>query len=327
MTVSPGIHLNVPHDDYIADPCDTPSLNAGTCKTLLTASPRHAWTGHAKLNPEWEPSNNPTFDIGSAAHTYYLQDGRGIAEIHHESWRTKDAKEQREAAIATGKVPLLTHHHEQVKAMAAALKAQLSQHEVGDPMEQPGESEVTLIWNEGATLCRARIDRMPEVKGTTAIVYDYKTTATSVAPDSIVRYAEQQQWMIQAEFYSRGVAALYGVERVVFRFVAQENKPPYAVSVLDFTPMSLGFAERKVRYALGVWQQCLSTDTWPGYDRRVISIEPPEWAQAAWQDREDRGHASVSVEAISNMLHWQAPIRPIRDSSKQGENSGTENTD
>lgn len=306
------LRTDITHKNYIADNIghDAPSLNSSAIKTLITNSPKHAWEGNPKLNPYYVNVEKSDYDIGSAAHTLLLEDERGIVEVNADSWRTNAAKAARDGAREEGKVPLLPHQAEEVRAMVASARAQLKQHEIGDPFDKPGISEGTIIWTENGVLCRCRPDRIVEPTSNMIDVYDYKTTSASVSPDSIVRYAEQQQWMIQNEFYSRGILAAYdSVERVRYRFIAQETKPPYALAVIDFSPLALGMAERKVNFAMGLWHNCLATDSWPGYDRRVITIEPPQWAQVAWQEREERGHAGTDPKAIADMLHWQAPNR------------------
>ena len=41
--------LDVTHEQYLADPCATPSLNQSTAHVMLTKSPLHAWHQHPRL--------------------------------------------------------------------------------------------------------------------------------------------------------------------------------------------------------------------------------------------------------------------------------------
>lgn len=70
----PGVYPDIPEADYHADPCPTPSLSSSIGKELVNRSPWHAWTKHPRLNPEVEPDNRASFDLGSAAHAFMLAD-------------------------------------------------------------------------------------------------------------------------------------------------------------------------------------------------------------------------------------------------------------
>jgi len=59
----PGVY-DIPDKEYHADPCPVPSLSSTLARTLLNQSPLHAWTKHPRLNPDHEPEEKRTFDIG-----------------------------------------------------------------------------------------------------------------------------------------------------------------------------------------------------------------------------------------------------------------------
>ena len=102
-----GIHDGIPAERYHRDPSDRPALTAGTIKTLLAYSPWHAWHNHPRLNPEWAPTYEAKFDLGTAAHALLLQ-GEDVAQwIDADDWRTKAARDERDQARKEGKVPLL----------------------------------------------------------------------------------------------------------------------------------------------------------------------------------------------------------------------------
>jgi hypothetical protein len=90
---------------------------------------------------------------------------------------------------------------------------------------------------------------------------------------------------IQAAMYKRGVQAVYGVDPE-FRFAVVEKDDPYPLSVFAVAPDTLALANRKIDWALDVWNDCLANDRWPAYDQRVhwVTLEP--WHEARWLDRE-----------------------------------------
>src|SRR6266511_2450982 len=105
--------------DYLADPAPEPSLSSSLAHLLLTASPRHAWMQHPRLNANAEPRESATLDLGKAAHAVVLEGKEEIIEIiHADSYRTKGAQAARLKARAMGKIPLLEEQAMIVDAMA-----------------------------------------------------------------------------------------------------------------------------------------------------------------------------------------------------------------
>jgi len=222
---------------YHADPCVAPSLSSSVAHILLERSPWHAWTAHPRLNPAFEPEDKTTFDLGRGAHAVMLGGPALIAVIDAPDWRTKDAKAARDAARAAGQTPILAHHMAEVDAMVRAGRSQIAaQSDQADSdafMPVLGTPEQTLVWREGDSWCRARLDWKPNAGH---IFHDYKTTGASAHPDAWVRTAYGMGADLQAGFYRRGIRAVLKIEKPEFRFVVQENTPPYALCVIALTP-------------------------------------------------------------------------------------------
>src|ERR1700733_2022882 len=124
IITKPGVY-DLPGDDYHADPCDTPSLSAGMINDLLEA-PAKCFAPSRRLNPDWEPpEKQEKFSIGSVSHIMLLEphmfddrvvvvrgktkDGKPSA-----GYTSQDAKDQRDAAIAAGKTPILPEQLDQI---------------------------------------------------------------------------------------------------------------------------------------------------------------------------------------------------------------------
>src|SRR3990167_5327922 len=114
-----GVH-DVPAEQYHADPCPAPSLSCSIAELFITACPALARFNHPRLNPGYQPEHEEKFDLGSAAHAMTLNDDRAFEIIDAADWRTKEAKAQRDAARAAGKIPLLTAQYERTRAMVKA---------------------------------------------------------------------------------------------------------------------------------------------------------------------------------------------------------------
>lgn len=283
MTLDVGIHDDVPADEYHADPAETPSLSSSIANILISQSPAHARAAHPRLNPDVQRDEEAKFDVGTTAHALLLQDDDLIAELPFTDWRTKDAKTARDEARTAGRIPLLSDQAARVRAMVAAARQGITSHAAQPPLFTAGKPEQTLIWEDDhGVICRARLDWLHDNH---QAVDDLKTTGTSADPQKWTRTGYGIGIDVQVAFYLRGLERLTGI-RAAWRYVVVETYPPYAVSVCDLAPSALALGEAKVQRAIDVWAVCIEADSWPGYDRRVASIEVPTWAEMQWLERE-----------------------------------------
>jgi hypothetical protein len=279
---APGIYT-MTREAYHADPCGPPSLTSSTIKRLCLDSPAHAWAEHPRLNPAAEHEEAEHLDVGTAAHALLLEGRNAVAIVDAPDWRTKAAKEARDAARAAGQIPLLSKTWDEVLAMVAATRAQLADHKDGGAaMFTNGEPEQTIVWREDDIWCRARLDWLRP-----GAIDDFKTTSASANPDAWTRSMFFTGVDMQAAWYLRGLKALTG-EDVIFRFAVQETYPPYALSVIGLGPDALLLAEKKLLYALELWRDCLASGRWPGYPPRTCWASLPIAHEAWWLDKELR---------------------------------------
>jgi hypothetical protein len=273
-----GLHA-ISSEDYHADRLhDRPSLSSGTIKRLLAQSPEHARANHPRLNPDFEPTVDAKFDVGTAAHRFLLEPELAdrVVVVDAPDWRTKAAREAREAAREIGSTALLEKDWTRVQEMVAAVRARLPELDVTPPLLADGKAEQTVLWEDDGVLCRARVDSLHD---DLAAIDDLKTTSSSGNP---IDWSRRTFWSIgadiQAVFYQRGIEALTG-RKPAFRFIVAETEPPYAISVFDLAPSAIDLAERKIDHAIRLWRHCLETGSWPGYPRQVASIEVDAWQE------------------------------------------------
>lgn len=280
-----GIYT-IPADEYHADPAEEPSLSRSVASILCHSSPAHARAAHPKLNPDMERVDKVSFDIGTTAHALLLQGEDVAVVVDAPDWRTKDAREQRDAARALGHVPLLAKDWQRVHEIVAAAREQLAQVDADPPLFQDGKPEQSIIWQEQGVTCRARLDWL---HNDYAAIDDLKTDARSANPDTWTRrmFDNDKGYDMQARFYQRGVKALTGIEPE-FRFVIVETTPPYAISVVSLAPSAQEIADAKIDYALKCWRRCLDTGRWPAYDTRIAYAELPGYEEARWLEKEAR---------------------------------------
>ena len=265
--------LEMSADEYHAGTDETPRLSASVAHILCTSSPLHAWTAHPRLNPHYTRSEDPKFDVGRVAHSVLLEGEDIVYVIHEPDYRKTVAKEAREYARSLGKVPLLSHHRDEVDRMVAAVREQLAAHSADPPLFADGKPEQTLLWEEDGVACKARLDWLRDDLVTTD---DLKTTSRSANPQAYARALWGVGGHVQAAFYTRAVEAATGT-RPSFRWVVVETSPPYALSVLEPGGDVLAAGRSDMEYALGVWRSCMEAGEWPAYPNVVTRIEAPPW--------------------------------------------------
>jgi len=264
--------------DYLADPCPVASLSAGIANTLITQSPLHAMFKHPKLSPDYRQEQDTKFDIGTAAHSIFLEGDDKVAVVEANDWRTKDAQAQRDLARSNGMVPLLSKHYAAVKAMVGVARefvstCSLSKQLVG------AEAEVTCIAKVGETWIRTRKDLLSQDR---SVLINYKT-CENACPDLFSRRLSAMGYDLSAALYEY-VMELLGHRAQEF-FIAQEISPPYACSIVGLSEAAREVARGKLKVAIALWERCMKSGKWPGYTSQVCYATPSSWEMDAHEDR------------------------------------------
>jgi hypothetical protein len=257
---------------YHADPSLKPSLSNSIAQILIDQSPAHAWLAHPRLNPNYMAEENSRFDLGSAAHMMLLEKRvDGIVIIDAPDWRTKAAKEARDAARANGQLPVLRYQFEKMEQMSIAARQFIDTTELAGILET-GSMEQTLLWEEDGTFCRCKPDILSADKH---IVLDYKST-DNAEPEAFIRQIGRMSYDLQSEWYVRGVKKLTNFEPV-FVMLAQEITAPYACSLVALSNAYREVGKVKVSRALAIWNKCVRDNAWPAYSTRISYAEPSPW--------------------------------------------------
>jgi hypothetical protein len=271
----PVVIDSMPDTEYHAHP----ALSVSGARLLLPPScpAIYRWQQDHGRDPK------RAWDIGHAAHRLVLGAGPELEVVDAADWRTKAARELRDKARETGRVPILAHEFEAVSDMAYALR----QHPIAGELLNPEtmRPEVSIFWRDPLSdvMRRARLDAIskPDADGEMVVV-DYKSTR-SANLDHISRamwtygYAMQAAWYLDAAIS----AAREPWDAKRFLFVFQESSPPYVVSVVQPDSTALHIGEERNKQALGVYAACVESDTWPGHvpADQIPYVGLPSWAE------------------------------------------------
>ena len=232
-------------------------------------------------NPAREDDSNKASDIGTVAHDVLLEGGTGIIERIDPNdypaektgaipagWTNKAIRAARDAARAAGKIPLLPADVDAVTAMVESAKAFIATSELAGVFDT-GAPEQTVVWQDGATLCKARPDWL-----NADVCLHLKTTARSVNPSAFARMAINMGYDVSLAFYARGI------ERDRHLILAIEQEPPYACKLFGLSSAQADISARKVERAINTWAACVKAGKFPAYNGSVHYIEPTSWEMA-----------------------------------------------
>lgn len=284
--IEPGSH-RMNSDEYHADPCPEPSLSSSIARTLLNATPLHAWFKHPRLNPEWEAEDyKKHLALGTVAHNLLLGAGVEYEVLEHDAYRSNAAKADRDAVLEAGNVPILEHEFQKAEAIVEAARPQIQGHGLPYLTADTGVVEDVFVSKSiGGTWRRAMTDYH---SNDCTLVVDYKTTATIPTIGQFSRHAASMGYDFQDSYY-QGVMGEAFPElqgRIQFLFAVQEVKPPYAMAVFEIAESDRAVADRKVDAAERIWQSCMERGEWPGHPIGVQRVELPVWHSKEWLDRE-----------------------------------------
>lgn len=257
----PGIY-EIPELEYHDDPVPAGSFSSTQAKRILK-SPAHL--RHYLDSPRVERAD---FDFGHIVHAGVLGVGLDIEILNFPDWRTKAAKEARDACHARGSVPMLA---KDVEAAEAAIEA-IPAHPLAGQIFAAGQAErsafavdpVTGLW------LRSRFDWIGD-----GVLVDLKT-AVDGEPGAFERAGRRLGYDVQQAFY-RYVYKLATGDDLEFAFVTVEKSAPYLVDMHMPADWQV-IGEPKMRRAIDLYAECLASDEWPGRPPVINRTESPLWA-------------------------------------------------
>lgn len=294
MITETGIY-DLTHEHYHSDPTPDGSLSSSGAFTLANDCPAtYLYERQTKVFKR-------AFDIGNASHLMTLEPGeydkrvviiRGETKSGKESkgYQSQDAKDQRDAAYASGKIPLLSEEHEMVKAMRDVL----AEHPIGRAAFLRGKAEQSIFWRdqEFGIWCRTRPDWIPEAS---RYLINWKSAA-SAHPEDIAKQIFNLGYFAKSAWEMDGIEAATGTRPERFCLLVQAKASPYLITPVWLHPEDLAWGAVLNRYARGVYAWCRERDEWPGYQpdlmaapRAFDTIRMPGWAIKKLEKRHEAG--------------------------------------
>lgn len=276
----PGVYA-LPIEVYHGQPTVGPSISSSGLRTIWAQSPAHYYVDSA-LNPKRVvKEDRPAFAVGRLAHKLLLEGSDGLADEFvtrpdcWSDWRTKDAKEWREAQIAAGKTVITEADLQAVTGMAESL----ARHPLVEAGVLDGFVERSLIWQDKETgvWLKSRPDVIPRASG---LFSDLKTT-TSVADDEMARSLASFGYHMQAALVGMASEAVLGRPMEDFALVWVEKAPPHCVRVTVLTGADLERGRMQLRRSIDQFAASVKTGEWPGPGgtrRDAEYLELPTWA-------------------------------------------------
>lgn len=278
LSLRPGWH-DLSEEDYHADPCPSPSLSSHAAMTIISESLMHAWRRHPRSPLFGARTLGAAADRGSAAHAL-LFGGKEVEAIDAEDFRTNAAREARDRARATGRIPLLAKDAYALAAMMAPARDRFADLHGGAFL-----AEQSALWCVGEGWRRARIDSLSADR---RLIVDYKTTEGAVDPLSCERRIADMGLQIQAAAYVEAVEALHPelMGRVRFIFQWQEQRAPYAMSPpMEMSEAFLSLGRAQWQAACHLWDKAIRHGAFPGFSSHAHLACPPPWELSRWEER------------------------------------------
>lgn len=266
----------LPAGEYHADPAPEPSLSATLAKLITAKSPLHAWCQSRRLNPNWQPIERKTFDIGSAAHRAVLGCGDDYVAIPEDVLASNGAASTTAAkafiadARARGLTPIKEDEITQVETMRDIAHARLASYGIS---LDPTRSELAAFAQIDGAWCRAMYDNVPA--DPSQPIYDYKT-CEDARPEACLKSILNYGYDVQAEHYLAVWRAATGEDRQ-FVFIFQEKPEPNEVTLVRLSGSFRDVGQTRATRARRIWAECVTTNQWPGYPAGVHEVDAPAW--------------------------------------------------
>lgn len=259
-------------------------------KTLIDSCP-------AVLKHELDNGRaSPTRKMSNGTVVHQIVFGcRQFQEIDAPDYRTKAARESKEAILARGWTPVLSPDLKPLESQANRIKEYLRL-ELGIEPKARAE-ELKLTWEHMAQLgadqgpayplrCEGTPDHVSWDERGDAVIVDLKVGELA-SPEDWETKVETMCYDVQSAAYVEAVRANYGESKGgQTRYLIVATDPD--LEMINHYELGEAFllgGSRRWRKACRTYATCLATGTWPGYENRTLSPRPRYLAENVMQVR------------------------------------------
>jgi len=250
---------------------ETPKLSPSIAKKLLDGTPLAAWCDHRLLGNLRKPMTDGQ-RAGILAHAAILGDSEDVAVLPFDAFRSKDAKEARDAAIEEGKIPVTEKAWTEITENTPQIRQSLENSGVvfGGAVEQK------LSWEEDGVLCTGVLDHWDGK----VLVDEIKSGPAIPTREYCERHLVQSHSHLQDPAYRNAVASEIDCdpEEITVRFAFVQTQAPFACYVQPLSGAAREYAAIRWRRAVDIWRRCLSTGDWYGPSAEDMPFDVPVWA-------------------------------------------------
>ncbi len=252
---------------------ENPAISASGLKQIAR-SPAHFIT-------EREPTDSMKF--GSAAHCAILEahdfDNRYAIVPEGIDYRSKEGKEIKAAIEASGKEPIKFADAQDILALAKAVRAHPK---LAELLELNPEFEKEFFFNiDDRIPAKMKMDLviMPRDEYPNGLIVDVKS-CPDASPEGFARGMWNMKGFIQSSFYTKHFQKIHDTpERPPFLWLAAERKPPYLTAIYSAPQHLLEYSDTECDRLLKIYEECMHTGAWRGYDQSVTELMLPMWAE------------------------------------------------
>jgi hypothetical protein len=285
-----GLFPDVSFLDYFADPAPEPSLSNSGITTLLKETPLDFAFEHPRLNPDSDLLDrvvSKAQETGSVVHRLALGKGADYAVAPFDAFRSKEAKEFRDAAIAAGRIPIVEAKFNECLAMADAIKLRIKRALDGASYE----TEVVFMYQEETPFGPIWVRGMLDVwSAERAMILDPKVTRL-LYDESLGRQMVKMGWDRQATLYPHALGKIFPelAGRIEFADLLIKPVPPFTSRLAAPEKAWRAVKLRETRKAMETFAYCMKEGRWPGFGDDVDLVEMPRWEEARLMADEEDG--------------------------------------
>lgn len=268
---------NITLEQHHSDNCVGPSISSSGLRDIDARCPLYYWA-FSYLNPKGRKyPETDAMKLGSAAHHLILGEAdfrSKFATIPEEfpDFKTKAAREWRDAQIAAGRSVLSRKEEAAIVDMADALmRHDLIVRPDGAPGLLHGVVEQSLVWKDKETgvWLKTRPDVIPTGS---RMIADLKTCSNADAWP-VRQTIEKRGYHIQMWLAGEGFRQVLGWEMEDFVPIFVETAYPNLVNTKPLGAGAMHWGELQARAAIRKFAECMSSGHWPGLADDTVTAE------------------------------------------------------